>query len=462
MATLTTRQRLRRAAPWAAAVGLVLILLLAYLGKAVCVGGRPLWWDLTAYCYSDIYALWSRRGFDVGAVPYAGVPAGYVEDYTIEYPPGMVFPAWIIGLLTDSRRAFFDVHAVTFAISAAVALWRCDRALEADRGARWRRSRVRLLGFALSPGIVLFGMQNWDLWPVAIVALGLAAAARGRTTAAAVWFGLAAGVKWWPALLVPLLMVGPWAPARPAGDDERGASWRLPDALLGADLRPALVAGGVWLAVQLPALVVSPSGWWEAIRFHLRRGANLDSTAAAIQAFGERTIGGAFWGGPFSTLWTVGSLTLLVAGVAYAMVRLRAGTLHPGNAALAVVALFLLTGKVFSPQFIVWLLPVAVVATVSWTPILATEATNAAVWLLYGPWLGRGTGPAFDGFLRASQGMSVVRTLTTAWIVAAALLPSDPETVVEEDEEDARAAEAGAPPARQHRGGGPRPVGSAG
>jgi hypothetical protein len=417
-----TRERLVRAAPWAAAVALVATVLLAYLGKVVCVDGRPGWWAVTAYCYSDVHVLWSWRGFDVGTVPYAGAPAGYPVDYTVEYPPGLMFPAWLLALIADSRRMFFDLHAVTFAVAAAVTLWQCDRALRTEGAPGWARSRVRLLGFALSPTVVLFGMQNWDLWSVAVVACGIAAASRGRSGTAAIWFGLGAAVKWWPALLVPLLMVGRWAPRRPAG------RWRLPSPLLGADLRPAAIAAAAWTAIQIPALLVSPAGWWGSIQFHLRRGPNLDSTAAVIQRAATELLGGAGWVGVFSTVWTVVSLLALAGGVAYVMVRLRSGTLGPGDAALAVVALFLLTGKVLSPQFVLWLLPVAVVAGVRWAPMLAVEAANAGVWLMYGPWLARGGEPGFNGFLTAAQGTSIVRTLTLGWLVAAALIRTEERT----------------------------------
>ena len=166
-----------RAAPWVAGALLAVTFLLAYLGKAVCLGGEQGFWAETRYCYSDVNVLWGLRGFDVDAVPYAGPPAGYDPPYVLEYPPGMTFPAWTIAAVTETREGFFDLHAVSFAIAAAVTLWGADRALTASRRRGDRRSRWRLLGIALSPGLLLFGLQNWDLWSVGLVALGLAAAA---------------------------------------------------------------------------------------------------------------------------------------------------------------------------------------------------------------------------------------------------------------------------------------------
>lgn len=407
--------RWQRLAPWVAGAALVVTFGLAYAGKAVCLGGEDGFWGMTRYCYSDVRILWSFRGFDVDAVPYAEPPADYPTEYTLEYPPGMAFPAYLIGLLVDTQRGFFNVHALTFAAAVGAGLVALDRALQAIRGdTRLRcRSRWRTLGFALSPGLILFGLQNWDLWPVGLVALGLSAAARRRPHAAAVWFGLGAATKWWPALLVVLLLAGPWAP-------EERPSRRRPT-IAGLHWRPAAVAAGAWAAVQVPAVLINAEGWWAALRFHLTRPANLDSAISAIARFGGTVAPGAFWGDTFTDLWTVASLSLLVAGAWYVAGRLRTGAIDPGDAALALVALFLLTSKVFSPQFIVWLLPVAVVSRVGWMPVLAVEATNAAVWLLYGPWMAHHQDAEFSGFLVAAQAMSVVRAAAVAWLVVAAL-----------------------------------------
>lgn len=402
--------RLRRfsgAAPWIALAALAITLALAYAIKAVCLGGESGFWGETRYCYSDVRILWGFRGFDIDAVPYAPLPADYGSDRTFEYPPGLAFPAWLVAAVTSSSAAFFNLHALTFVGSAFATLWALHYALRALGRSQWR-----LLGFALSPGLVLFGMQNWDLWPVALSAVGLAAASRGRSRWAGFWFGLGAATKWWPGMLVVTLLAGPWAPrVEPGG----------PLARLRVRAEPMLIALVAWAVIQLPAVLVSARGWAAAIFFHLRRPANLDSTGAAVAALGDWLKPGAFWGGSFASVVTVVSLCVLVAGLLFVVSRLARGLLDPGDASLAVVALFLLTGKVFSPQFVLWLLPVAVVARVSWRPVLAVELTNAAVWLLYGPWVAHQSDPGFSWLLSAAQAVSVLRSVAVTWLVVVAL-----------------------------------------
>lgn len=406
-APLVTRvRRLPGAAPWIALGALVITLALAYGGKAVCLEGASGFWRATRYCYSDVHVLWFWRGFDVDAVPYA-LPDDYPTDRTFEYPPGLAFPAWLVAAVTSSSSAFFNLHALTFIAAAFAALWALARALRALGRSPWR-----LLGFALSPGLVLFGMQNWDLWPVALAAVGLAAASRKRPKWAAFWFGLGAATKWWPGLLVVTLLAGPWGPRVETG----GALRRLK-----VSTGPLLVALVSWSVVQLPAMLVSLRGWADATLYHLRRPANIDSTGAAVATLGAWLKPGAFWGEPFAVVATLVSLSVLVGGVLFVGARLARGRLDPGDASLALVGLFLLAGKVFSPQFVLWLLPVAVVARVSWRPMAAVELTNAAVWLLYGPWFAHWNDPAFSRLPSAFQGASVLRSLAVAWLVLAAL-----------------------------------------
>lgn len=390
---------------------MVAALAISYAGKAVCLDGELGFWADTRYCYSDVNVLWSHRGFDVDALPYDGVPQAYGgdRDYTFEYPPGLAFGAHGIALATSTRAGFFNLTALTLAAAALLTLRIGRRAWERDlsTGERpaWASHPLRVLGVAASPSLLLFAFHNWDLWATLPAVAGMALAARGRWRPAAVAFAVGAAFKWWPALLVVTLLAGPWAP-----DGDRRLT--EPGALM-ARARPALLAAATWAALQVPALLVSPGGWWAAHRFHLERDANWDSATKGLELFGNWLAPSTFWDTGFRTLTSWGGLAVLLLLLGYVVWRLDEGTLAPHDAALVVVAGFLVTGRVFSPQFLVWVVPIAWLARISWLPILTLEFVNAIVWLFTGPFLG-GMG---WGFLYAAQVMAVARSGVLVWII---------------------------------------------
>jgi uncharacterized membrane protein len=219
-------------------------------------------------------------------------------------------------------------------------------------------------------------------------------------------------VKWWPALLLVPLVVGPWT-------DEDNETRRPRSRWL-----PVIAGVGAWLVVQLPALILSIPRWWASVTFHLGREANSDSAFAALAALGNHLFPSSFWIRPFSVLATVGSLGLLGAGIVYVARRLHTRTVSPLRACLALVAIFLVTGKVFSPQFVLWLLPAAVLSGISWTPVLAVEVLNVSVWLL----VAQSVAAQDVLLLRASQGTALVRSAAVLWLIVASLWPQERES----------------------------------
>lgn len=414
-ATFPARLRLLTTAA-ALAVTLTVTLGLAFAQKIDCRWGDDGSLFTTAWCYSDVVDLWDERGFDVDAVPYGplpvvydGVPEGqpprlYEPRYTFEYPPLMGFGAWAAALATDTERGFYVVNAAALAAAAVLTVWLLDlalreRAVDADA---WRASRLRLYGFVASPTLLTLGFQNWDLWSTAPAAAGLLMAVRRRPVAAAAWFGLAAGVKWWPALLVVPLLAGPWA------TEDRGWLRRL---------APAGTFVLAWGLVQLPAMAISVERWWDSIAFHLEREPNRASLIGVIGNVGRELSDAAFWSGPYARLTTVTTFLILVLAVTVVLGRLHARRLDPAVAAFVLVGVFLVVSKVVSVQFVIWLLPVAILAGIRWWPVLLVDVLNAAVWLLWAP-----SGDDGSALFWTSLGVAAVRTLLLAVIAVHLLL----------------------------------------
>ncbi len=120
-----------------------------------------------------------------------------------------------------------------------------------------------------------------------------------------------------------------------------------------------------WLAVNLPIMVLFPRGWSEFFRLNTRRGDDMDSIYNIVKSFTgwrgfDPELG--FWEPPV-VLNTVSAALFAACCIAIGYIVLTASR-RPRVAQIAflVVAAFLLTNKVWSPQFSLWLVPLAVLA----------------------------------------------------------------------------------------------------
>src|SRR6201999_1936792 len=120
-----------------------------------------------------------------------------------------------------------------------------------------------------------------------------------------------------------------------------------------------------WALVNLPVLVLFPRGWTEFFRLNARRGDDMDSVYNVIKSLTgwhgfDPKLG--FWEPP-TVLNAVVAVLFVTCCAAITYIALTAAQ-RPRVAQLLflVVAAFLLTNKVWSPQFSLWLVPLAVLA----------------------------------------------------------------------------------------------------
>jgi uncharacterized membrane protein len=139
-----------------------------------------------------------------------------------------------------------------------------------------------------------------------------------------------------------------------------------------------------WLVVNLPIMVLFPRGWSEFFRLNTRRGDDMDSLYNVVKSFTgwggfDQNLG--FWQPP-TTLNAVTAVLFVSCCIAIAFVVLTAKQ-RPRlvQVAFLVVAAFLLTNKVWSPQFSLWLVPLAVLALPHRRILLAWMTIDALVWV---------------------------------------------------------------------------------
>jgi uncharacterized membrane protein len=264
--------------------------------------------------------------------------------------------AWLVRNVSPviRGREFFDVTVVLLAVCAVVGVLATARAAGPD-------GRAQALMVALSPALILCAFINWDLIALALTALGLAAWSARRSGWAGALLGLAVAAKFYPLVVFgPLLLLC-----------LRTGQLRAFARTLGAGVL-------VWLVVDLPVMIAAPSGWAWFYVFSQQRPADWGSIWYMFEFYRVPLLGNA----QLSVLNDLTAVFFAVACVAIALLALAAPR-RPRLPQLCflVLAAFLMTNKVWSPQYIIWLVPLAVLARPRLWPYLLWQLAEVAYFL---------------------------------------------------------------------------------
>lgn len=346
-------------------------------------------------CYSDIPHLYYGRGFADGLTPYFDripdtVSAGmsYLE-YPVLTGLFMQVAAWFTpdgGTIQFREQIYWLVNAgMLMACTAviAVAVARTNR----------RRPWDALL-VALAPAFALTSTINWDLFAVALAAVGMMLWSRGRPAAAGVLIGLATAAKFYPVLLLgPLLVL-----CLRAG---RLRAWTA--AFAGA--------AGSWLVVNVPVMLLAWDGWTKFYTFSQERGVDYGSFWLIL----EHQTGGSLQG---PNAYASALMILACAGIT---VLALCAPRRPRFAQLAflVVAAFVLTNKVYSPQYVLWLIPLAALARPRWRDFLVWQAAEVMYFLGIWMFLAFTTGGSSKGLPQDGYDLAIgIHLLGTLYLCA--------------------------------------------
>jgi hypothetical protein len=379
----------------AAALTIALAVLWLALGYANVARGAAhagagyRFWAFQHHCYSDVIALHGDRYLG------GGRPLPYLED-RIEYPVLLGLALWLPSFAPggpSSALAHFTATYLALGGCLAVALL----ALSRTPGAKpwW---------LGATPALVYYAGLNWDLLPIALLALGVLGLSAGRPGASGAAVALGISAKLFPAVLVP--PAAALLAARP-----------------GAGLvRFAAALAAVLLAVNLPFALAAYDGWSWFVRFNAGRGAE-NSIWDALRVKGP-------------LLEALSAGPLLVAAAFGAAMVLRAPLRAQGQTddaaptprsprldaarlatALALVA-WIATNKIWSPQYALYGFLAGALVAAPLPLFLVLSAVSALDFHLSFEVRARSWEPAFrDGVWHP---MNVVRT--AAWLVLAAFI----------------------------------------
>jgi Glycosyltransferase family 87 len=280
-----------------------------------------------------------------GRVPY--------RDFDVEYPPAAL-PAFVLPAIgspsAHGYRARFDLLMLVCGAGALAAMAAALGALRAD-GLRL----LFALGFAAVAPVALgpVVLTRYDLWPAALAAAALAALCASRDRLSLALVGVAAAAKVYPVVLAPLFVAHVWR--------RRGA-------------REAGVAAGVGVAVVAaifaPFVALSPGGVRHSVVEQITRPLQIESLGAAVllaahHLFGlgvhvETSHGSQNLAGSVPDAVGAAEAWLGLAGLVALWLwfaRRPRDTETLVRASAAAVCLFVALGKVLSPQYLIWLIP---------------------------------------------------------------------------------------------------------
>jgi uncharacterized membrane protein len=212
---------------------------------------------------------------------------------------------------------------------------------------------------------------NWDLLAVALVTGATLAYLRRRDDVGGALIGLGAAAKLYPALLLVPFILG-----------------RLREGKRREALSLSVWSVGAYVAVNLPFAVLARDSWATFFRFNTERPVDWDSLwfVACTRLGGQGT--GCDWS---PRLINALSFVLFVglASLLYWARKRRDPDFPRWTFAFPLIAVFLLTNKVYSPQFGLWLLPWFALSLPSIPLFAAFEAADVAVFITRFSWFGR-------------------------------------------------------------------------
>ena len=296
--------------------------LVSYFKFRHCIGSN--WATPDQYihaCYSDIPALFGERGLSTGAWSYAS------GSNSVEYPVLTGTIMWLLAKLTFGSGAvgYFYINAVFIA------------GLFISLGFLIQRMKPELAYlYALAPAAVASLYINWDLWAIISMVAAIYWFDRKKFDYSALALGISVATKFMPIfLLLPIIYL----------------FWHQRSYKVLA--RYLAIFTSVVVLINLPFALTTPTGWWRFYELNLNRSSDWGSIWYSLSALGIN----------LSNINYLSILLLLIGFAALAIYLLELNKVPElAEISFIVLAVVMTASKVYSPQYVLWLVPLAVLA----------------------------------------------------------------------------------------------------
>ena len=289
-------------------------------------------------CYSDLPALFDARSLINHVWPYSSA------TNSVEYPPLTGVVMWATALITphgsNSDKYYFLINitllAALFVLTALVV-------------SKINPTKWYLL--PILPAVIASLYINWDMWAVLTAVLSIYWFDRKRYSWSCVALAISIATKFFPiVLLIPIALIF------------------LKERELKSGLRYLAQTILLWALINAPFAITTPTGWWRFFKLNTSRPADLGSIWQAMNIFNINP--------PDINFYWLALFILASLAVAGHLIRAK-NVPSLAQVAFIFVALFTALNKVYSPQYVLWLAPLGVIA-------LVNNRDRSAFWIWQG------------------------------------------------------------------------------
>jgi uncharacterized membrane protein len=271
-------------------------------------------------CYTDISALFSERGLDTGTWAYSSA------DNAVEYPVLQGTVMWVTAKVASGD--IFTYYRINIALLALLFI---GSAVILNR----IKPELSYLYLA-APTTVLALFINWDMWAIITMLLAIYWFDRKQEVRSAIAMAISIATKFFPiVLLIAVVLI------------------YLRRREIKEMAQYLAISVGGYLLINLPFALTTPQGWWRFFDMNLHRKPDWGSIWLGFEIYKFHIYG-------FNM---VSALAVIIPILIASLFLLsRDSELTLAESSFFFIAIVMTFGKVYSPQYVLWLVPLAVIA----------------------------------------------------------------------------------------------------
>jgi uncharacterized membrane protein len=328
-------------------------------------------------CYSDLPSLFGERGMVGNTWPYAS------DTNAVEYPVLTGLVMYATSFVAHSPISYFNFNALLLALLFIFVVF-IVRKIQPEF--------TYLVPVA--PAMIASLYINWDLWAIATMMLAIYWFDRKAYLYSSIALAVSISTKFLPIfLLLPIIFI----------------LWRSNQ--IREMFKYAATTVAIWLAINLPFALTTPTGWWRFYKLNMEREADWGSLWLAFNQLG---LG-------LANLNYLAVLLLLIGLTAFVIFLFEVkNTPTLASVAFIVLAIVMVASKVYSPQYVLWLTPLAVIALTHkkdlhafWIWQIAETMYHVAIWQHLALFTGAAFGLQEGGYAT----ITLIRIAATIYLV---------------------------------------------